>query len=167
MDETVFGPSGIVEGAQSGLFVVDATTSEVSSSTKTREALAKHGIIFVDAPLTRTPAAAELGKASTGLHATGKPGQFHTGTLLSPTDQANTMVGANPDDFKALLPIFEAYCENVVYAGPPGHGLVLKVSCGCHELGAQLLRGRRGNEAGGDVAPPRRLPPLTSSSTTS
>lgn len=69
VEETVFGPSGIVEGAQSGLFVVDATTSEVSSSTKTREALAKRGIIFVDAPLTRTPAAAELGKASMGTHA--------------------------------------------------------------------------------------------------
>lgn len=62
VEETVFGPSGIIEGARPGLFVVDATTSEVSSSTKTREALAKRGIIFVDAPLTRTPAAAELGK---------------------------------------------------------------------------------------------------------
>ena len=43
------------------------------------------------------------------------------------------MVGATTTDFKALLPVFEAYCENVVHAGPPGHGLVLKVcTTVCH-----------------------------------
>lgn len=90
------------------------------------------------------------------------------------------MVGANPDDFKALLPIFEAYCENVVYAGPPGHGLVLKVricerSSGRNLKGAEhdvpilvclLDRGRgRGRKVGAGGAAPidstkhqRRLP---------
>ena len=62
VEESVFGPSGIVESARRGMYVVDATTSEVASSTKTREALAKLGVTFVDAPLTRTPAAAEVGK---------------------------------------------------------------------------------------------------------
>ena len=60
------------------------------------------GVTFVDAPLTRTPAAAEAGTA-------------------------NTMVGADAATFERLRPVFEAYCEHIIHAGPPGHGLVLKL----------------------------------------
>jgi 3-hydroxyisobutyrate dehydrogenase-like beta-hydroxyacid dehydrogenase len=81
---------------------VDSSTSEVASSTKTRELLAEKGVLFVDAPLTRTPAAAEEGKA-------------------------NTMVGADLVTFNKLEPVFKAYCEHIIHAGPAGHGLVLKL----------------------------------------
>jgi 3-hydroxyisobutyrate dehydrogenase-like beta-hydroxyacid dehydrogenase len=37
------------------------------------------------------------------------------------------MVGADEATFAQLQPVFGAYCENVVHAGPPGHGLTLKL----------------------------------------
>ncbi len=102
VEEVVFGPCGISSAARPGLIVVDTSTSEVDSSNKTRALLAKQGVTFVDAPLTRTPQAAEAGKA-------------------------NTMVGADPAIFAELSPVFRAYCEHIIHAGPPGHGLVLKL----------------------------------------
>ena len=67
-----------------------------------REALAKQDVRFVDAPLARTPVEAEQGRL-------------------------NTMVGADDATFAELKPVFAAYCENIVHAGPPGHGIVLKL----------------------------------------
>ena len=67
-----------------------------------REALAKKGVAFVDAPLARTPVEAEQGRL-------------------------NSMVGADDAMFAKLKPVFAAYCENIIHAGPPGHGIVLKL----------------------------------------
>jgi 3-hydroxyisobutyrate dehydrogenase-like beta-hydroxyacid dehydrogenase len=104
VESVVFGGGAhsLVSGARAGLTVVDTSTSEVASSAKTREALAAVGVAFVDAPLTRTPAAAEAGTA-------------------------NTMVGADQATFDRLRPVFAAYCEHIIHAGPAGHGLVLKL----------------------------------------
>ena len=102
VDEVVWGPAGVAAGAARGLVVVDTSTSDVAASARTRRALAERGVTFVDAPLTRTPAAAEAGTA-------------------------NTMVGADAATFERLRPVFEAYCEHIIHAGPPGHGLVLKL----------------------------------------
>ena len=102
VDSVVYGEHGIMAAARPGLVVVDSSTSEVDASARTRAALGAKGVKFVDAPLTRTPAAAEEGKA-------------------------NTMVGADAATFQALHPVFAAYCEHIIHAGPPGHGLVLKL----------------------------------------
>src|SRR4029453_14784348 len=67
-----------------------------------REALATSGTRFVDAPLARTPVEAELGRL-------------------------NIMVGADDATFAELKPVLSAFCENIVHAGPPGHGLILKL----------------------------------------
>ena len=37
------------------------------------------------------------------------------------------MVGADEATFARLKPVFSAYCENVIHAGPPGHGHMLKL----------------------------------------
>ena len=102
VDAVVYGKDGILSAARPGLIVVDASTSDVVASEKAREALAVKGAIFVDAPLTRTPAAAEKG-------------------------EANTMVGADKVVFDSLEPILKAYCEHVIHAGGPGKGLILKL----------------------------------------
>ena len=67
-----------------------------------REALAPKGVRFVDAPLARTPVEAEAGKL-------------------------NIMVGADDATFAELKPVLGAFCENIIHAGPPGHGIVLKL----------------------------------------
>jgi 3-hydroxyisobutyrate dehydrogenase-like beta-hydroxyacid dehydrogenase len=59
-------------------------------------------MLFVDAPLARTPVEAEQGRL-------------------------NTMVGADDAVFARLKPVLSAFCENVIHAGPPGHGHTLKL----------------------------------------
>jgi len=102
VEESVFGADGIASAARAGQVVVDTSTSEPAMTAKTRDALAKLGVKFVDAPLARTPVEAELGKL-------------------------NIMVGADDATFAELKPVLAAFCENVIHAGPAGHGIVLKL----------------------------------------
>ena len=57
---------------------------------------------FVDAPLARTPVEAEQGRL-------------------------NIMVGADDATFAELKPVLGAFCENIIHAGPAGHGIMLKL----------------------------------------
>ncbi|MGA8032360.1 MAG: NAD(P)-dependent oxidoreductase [Casimicrobiaceae bacterium] len=102
VEEVVFGSEGLASGAKEGLVIVDTSTSEPATTAKMREALAPKGVKFVDAPLTRTPVEAEQGRL-------------------------NVMVGADDATFEQLKPVFGAFCENIIHAGPPGHGIVLKL----------------------------------------
>ena len=102
VEETVSGAQGIAAAARDGLIVVDTSTSEPATTARLRDMLAAKGVRFVDAPLARTPVEAEAGKL-------------------------NIMVGADDATFAALKPVLQAFCENIVHAGPPGHGIVLKL----------------------------------------
>jgi 3-hydroxyisobutyrate dehydrogenase-like beta-hydroxyacid dehydrogenase len=84
------------------MLVVDTTTSAPSTTARLRELLATKGVRFRDAPLARTPVEAEAGKL-------------------------NIMVGADEATLAELRPVLQAFCENIIHAGPPGHGLVLKL----------------------------------------
>jgi 3-hydroxyisobutyrate dehydrogenase-like beta-hydroxyacid dehydrogenase len=98
----VNGKDGIASVAQPGLIVIDTSTSEPATTAKMREELAAKGVLFVDAPLARTPVEAEAGKL-------------------------NIMLGAVDATFAQLQPVLKAFCENIIHAGPPGHGIVLKL----------------------------------------
>ncbi len=102
VEEIVNGKDGIATVARKGLVVVDTSTSEPATTAAMREALAASGTRFVDAPLARTPVEAELGKL-------------------------NIMVGADDATFAELKPVLAAFCENIIHAGPAGHGIVLKL----------------------------------------
>jgi 3-hydroxyisobutyrate dehydrogenase-like beta-hydroxyacid dehydrogenase len=102
IEEIVYGENGILGAAREGLIVIDTSTAEPSSTEKIRGDLAPKGTLYVDAPLARTPKEAEEGRL-------------------------NTMVGADDATFARLKPVFSAYCENIVHAGPPGHGHMLKL----------------------------------------
>lgn len=102
VEDIVYGAGGLLEAARPGLLVVDTSTAEPASSTKIRADLAAKGVKLIDAPLARTPKEAEEGRL-------------------------NTMVGAEPEDFKTLEPVLKAFCENIFHVGPPGHGHVLKL----------------------------------------
>ena len=102
VEDIVFGADGLAGVARQGLTVVDTSTSEPATTTKTREALAARGVRFIDAPLARTPVEAEEGRL-------------------------NIMVGADDATFAELKPVLAAFCENIIHAGPAGHGIVLKL----------------------------------------
>ena len=102
VESIVNGEGGLLAGAEKGQLVIDCSTAEPASSARIRDAFATRGVSYVDAPLARTPKEAEEGRL-------------------------NTMVGASPADFERAKPILAAFCENVIHAGPPGHGHVLKL----------------------------------------
>jgi 3-hydroxyisobutyrate dehydrogenase-like beta-hydroxyacid dehydrogenase len=102
VEEVVLGPEGLAAGARQGLIVVDTSTSEPATTARMRQVLADQDVRFVDAPLARTPVEAEQGRL-------------------------NIMVGADDATFADLQPVLGAFCENIVHAGPPGHGIVLKL----------------------------------------
>jgi 3-hydroxyisobutyrate dehydrogenase-like beta-hydroxyacid dehydrogenase len=102
VEEIVLGKDGIGSVARPGLVVVDTSTSEPSMTAHLRDVLALSGVRFVDAPLSRTPVEAAAGRL-------------------------NIMVGADDATFAELRPVFERFCENIIHAGPPGHGHALKL----------------------------------------
>jgi 3-hydroxyisobutyrate dehydrogenase-like beta-hydroxyacid dehydrogenase len=102
VEQIVYGEGGLLEAARPGLMVVDTSTSEPSSTARIRQDLAAKGARLVDAPLARTPKEAEEGRL-------------------------NSMVGADPADFREVEPVLRAFCENIFHVGPPGCGHVLKL----------------------------------------
>ena len=102
VEHCVLGEAGILEGAQRGLIVIDATTAEPASSEKIAARLAARGVRFADAPLTRSPKDAEAGRL-------------------------NTLVGADDALFAEIRPVLAAYCENIFHVGPLGAGHKIKL----------------------------------------
>lgn len=102
VEAVVQGPQGLLAGARPGLLIVDCSTSEPASTDRLRAQAAQHGVVFVDAPLARTPIEAEQGRL-------------------------NVMVGADPEVFARLEPVLRAFAENVFHVGGPGAGHVIKL----------------------------------------
>jgi len=102
VEAIVYGAEGLLSAAREGLIVVDTSTAEPASTAAIRMDFGAKRAQFVDAPLARTPKEAEEGRL-------------------------NTMVGADDAVFATLKPVMSAFCENVIHAGPPGHGHTLKL----------------------------------------
>ena len=102
VEDIVFGADGLAGAARQGLTVVDTSTAEPASTAKIRMDFGAKRAEFVDAPLARSPVEAEQGRL-------------------------NTMVGAEDAVFARLKPVLSLFCENVIHAGPPGHGHTLKL----------------------------------------
>ncbi|RFA95331.1 6-phosphogluconate dehydrogenase [Pyrobaculum aerophilum] len=102
VEQVLFGPGGIVEGARPGLIVVDMSTNSPDWARRFAERLAQYGVEFLDAPVTG-----------------GQKGAVE-GTLT-------VMVGGKEELFKRLLPVFQAFGKNIVYVGPVGYGQAMKL----------------------------------------
>jgi 3-hydroxyisobutyrate dehydrogenase-like beta-hydroxyacid dehydrogenase len=102
VEAVVLGDDGLLAGAKAGLLIVDCSTSEPDSTGKLRERCAASAVKFIDAPLSRTPVEAELGKL-------------------------NIMVGADSADLAAIEPVLRCFAENVFHVGAPGAGHTIKL----------------------------------------
>ena len=100
VEAAVYG--GLLEGARKGQIVIDCSTSMPESTDRIRADFEKKGVRFVDAPLARTPQAAEEGKL-------------------------NCMVGADAGTFAEVKPVLEKFCENIFHVGGPGTGHKIKL----------------------------------------
>jgi 3-hydroxyisobutyrate dehydrogenase-like beta-hydroxyacid dehydrogenase len=100
VEASVYG--GLLEAARKGQIVIDCSTSMPESTDRIRADFQQKGVRFVDAPLARTPQAAEEGKL-------------------------NCMVGADPQTFAEVKPVLEKFCENIFHVGGPGTGHKIKL----------------------------------------
>ncbi|MCE5310958.1 MAG: NAD(P)-dependent oxidoreductase [Acidobacteriales bacterium] len=102
-EQVILGPDGVIEGAQPGTVVADASTVSISRSRAIGQKLAAKGIHFLDAPCTGS-----------------KPGA-EGGTLTF-------MIGGDKEVFERVRPYFEPMGKMLYYCGGPGLGLQAKLT---------------------------------------
>lgn len=114
VEAVIRGPEGILAGGRKGLIVIDATTSDPTSTEVLARDLAEKGMTLVDAPLGRTPKEAEAG------------------TL-------DTMVGADDATFEKVLPVIECWAGNINRTGPVGSAHKMKLVMNFISMGYAAL----------------------------
>jgi 3-hydroxyisobutyrate dehydrogenase-like beta-hydroxyacid dehydrogenase len=102
VEAVMTGAKGLLSAAKRGLIIIDTSTSEPESTAKLAALCAQAGVVYVDAPLGRSPVQAEEGKL-------------------------NTMVGATAEVFAQIQPILATYCENIFHVGGPSAGHIVKL----------------------------------------
>jgi 3-hydroxyisobutyrate dehydrogenase len=103
VEEVVFGPAGLAEGARRGGLIVDHSTIHPETTRLASRRLASAGVAWVDAPVS----GGALGAAA--------------GTLSS-------FLGGSAADVERVRPWIAAYARNVTHIGDVGAGQVAK-SC--------------------------------------
>lgn len=102
VEEVILGPSGVIEGAHSGLIVIDMSTISPAVTRKIAEKLKEKGVEMLDAPVSGGDIGAKQGTLS-------------------------IMVGGSEEVFKECLPIFEVLGKRITYMGTNGMGQTTKL----------------------------------------
>ncbi|HEV8647092.1 MAG TPA: 2-hydroxy-3-oxopropionate reductase [Burkholderiales bacterium] len=110
VEQVIFGPKGIIEGARPGAVVVDMSTISPVATRDMAKRLAAKGIEMLDAPVS----GGEVGAIN--------------GTL-------SIMVGGRPEVFARVKPLFECMGRNIVHIGANGAGQVAKA---CNQIVAAV-----------------------------
>ncbi len=103
VEDVILGKDGIVEGAASGLVVVDSTTIMPATSKKLALALANHGIEMLDAPVTGSEPHAIKGALT-------------------------FMVGGKKEIFDRCYPLFDVMGQKAIHMGDSGAGTTTKLA---------------------------------------
>ena len=110
----VAGDDGLAAGSRPGLTIVDCTTSDPSTLLRLSEEYAPRGLVFVDAPLGRSPHEAWQGSLS-------------------------TMVGRELSTLGRIGPVLAAFATTIQHAGALGNGHRLKLVNNLISLGYAAL----------------------------
>lgn len=102
VENVIFGPSGIVEGARPGMIVVDLGTTSYTGTLRIARQLDRYGVRFADAPVS------------------GMEARAREGTLT-------IVVGSEGALFEQLRPILEVIGSTIVHMGPVGSGQLAKL----------------------------------------
>ena len=114
VEALVRGADGLKAGLKPGSIIVDCSTSDPTSTLALAEEMAKVGVDFADAPLSRTPKEA------------------WEGTL-------DTMVGAKDPIFERLTPVLQTWAGRVIHIGTVGDGHKMKLLNNFVSLGYAAL----------------------------
>ena len=115
LERSTEGPGGVLEGASTGLLLIDFSTVSPGASRRLAERAASAGVRFVEAPMSgSTPEAA-------------------AGQLV-------ILAGGAAEDVQAASPILEVVGRRTIHAGPVGSGLAMKLAVnGVMALGMAAL----------------------------
>ena len=114
VEDVMLSPDGVLAGIKAGSVVVDCSTAEPARTIALAEKISAAGASMVDAPMTRTPKEAEEGRL-------------------------NVMVGGNDDSIERVMPMLQAYAENIYRCGETGTGHKLKLIHNYLSLGNAAL----------------------------
>lgn len=106
VEQVIFGPNGVAEGAAAGSIVVDMSTISPVATRSMAQRLADRGVEMLDAPVS----GGEVGAVK--------------GTL-------SIMVGGKPEVFERIKLLFECMGKNIVLIGANGAGQVAKA---CNQI---------------------------------
>jgi 2-hydroxy-3-oxopropionate reductase len=106
VEQVLFGPGGLAEGARRGLLVVDMTTIAPRAAREFAQRLAAQHVDMVDAPVSGGPDGAKNGALT-------------------------IMAGGTREAFAKAQPLFECFGKTIVHVGASGAGQVTKA---CHQL---------------------------------
>ena len=95
-------PDGLLPGPASGFVIVDHTTGSPQMVEKLDRMVRAAGGRYAEAPMTRTPKHADIGKV-------------------------NVLFGGERELLENLRPYFDLYAENIFHIGPLGHAIRLKL----------------------------------------
>ena len=101
--DVICGADGAASGMDKGALFVDHTTASADVARDMAEALAGHGLGFVDAPVSGGQAGAENG-------------------------QLTVMAGGSPENFERARPVMECYGKAVTLMGDVGAGQLCKMA---------------------------------------
>lgn len=101
-EEVIFGPDGIASSAGKGTLVLECSTLSPAYGRDCALRLAAAGLRFADAPVTRGPADAAIGKL-------------------------DGLLGAHAGDVPLARRVLSAFCERIHELGPPGAGYAAKL----------------------------------------
>jgi 3-hydroxyisobutyrate dehydrogenase-like beta-hydroxyacid dehydrogenase len=102
VEDVIFAPNGLVQGAKSGLILVDLSTIKYLQTLDIARRLQDRGIHFADAPVS-------------GMEARAKEAQL------------TVMFGGEKAIFEQIRPAFDAIANKVVYMGDIGSGQLTKL----------------------------------------
>jgi 3-hydroxyisobutyrate dehydrogenase-like beta-hydroxyacid dehydrogenase len=102
VESIITGPSGVLEGAQPGLILVDHSTVDPDTSRRVAQAAEAKGVHFLDAPISVT-------------------GDINL------RDSITMMVGGKEASFKKVQPALDAAARVVRLMGPVGSGATTKL----------------------------------------
>lgn len=114
VDALVRGETGLASGAKPGLIIIDCTTSEPSTLLRLAAEFASRDIVFVDAPLGRSPQEAWKGALS-------------------------VMVGCNESTLNRIRPVLASFATTIQHVGELGNGHRLKLVNNLISLGYAAL----------------------------
>lgn len=102
LDAVILGETGLLAGAHRGLTWIDTSTIGSKASLRLGAEAEKHGVAFLEAPVT------------------GSKNGARDGTLV-------VMTGGTPECHAACEPIIGAFASRIIYVGPLGSAAVVKL----------------------------------------